>query len=138
MKFQILLILACLTFLLGCSNDDETSTDNLNQTGIIGNWEFSDEEIDGISDLLPKCCKFFEFKVDENKQDLTGLFTYTGDTNEFTEGSFIVDETGETITFLFDDEQRIYNYTMSQSQDYITFSFFEDGSNSLQGWTKID
>lgn len=125
---------------MGCSDDDNRSNrDVLAEAGILGRWEYADETINNISDMLPKCCSFFEFLPDENKNDFIGLFTYTDDQNENVEGVFVVDPTDQTIVFSFDeDEQLIYNYSINQTQDYLTFTFSEADLNYIQGWERRD
>lgn len=44
--------------IIGYSDDNGISEDNLNESGLLGKWGITDETIKGISDLLPKCYGF--------------------------------------------------------------------------------
>ena len=69
MRFLRLLYILPLLTVLQCEDDAPPVPDQLDETGLLGRWEIEDETINGISDLLPKCCKFFEFSPDNIKDD---------------------------------------------------------------------
>lgn len=120
-----------------CNDEIETIEENLNETGLLGRWEITDEVVNGIDDMLPKCCRFFQFDPDDNKQDLTGLFTFIDFTGDYS-GIFTVDQTKQQIIFQREGrEPVVYDFTMNSSQDYLTFSFIEEENlNYVQGWAK--
>lgn len=137
-RFSFLLLFVFVGF-FGCSNDDSDNSDLLNDTGILGRWEFTDETVNGISDLLPKCCVFFEFEADSNSDDLAGLFQRISESNELVTGEFIIDTNSQTITFNYGNtEQLVYNYELNDATNYLSVSFSEDDLNYVQGWAKRD
>ncbi len=120
-----------------CDNESELSEDNLNESGILGKWEIANETINGISDLLPKCCKFFEFNPDNNNQDLSGLFMFIDDPVENYMGAFTIEEPKQLIIFQREGKENIeYGYSINLSKDYLTLTFTEDNSAFVQGWVK--
>ena len=139
MKRLYYLVLISLISFFGCSNDDSDNSDLLNDTGILGRWEFTDETVNGISDLLPKCCVYFEFEPDNNTDDLAGLFSRTSEANELVIGEFTIDTDSQTITFNYgNNEQLVYNYELNEAINYLSVSFSEDDLNYVQGWVKRD
>ncbi|QBA63254.1 hypothetical protein [Muriicola soli] len=132
-------ILLLVPFLMAFQCDEELIViDELDKTGIYGRWEFADEEIDNISDLLPKCCRFYEFLPDDIPEDQSGLWSYT-DGFRIYEGVFTVDEVNQTL--LFERENRAsltYGYSLYDTNDYLELSFVEDGLNYVQGYIRKD
>lgn len=137
MKLLRLLVILPILFGIQCEDDIFPIEDILEETGILGRWEFADETVNGISDLLPKCCKFFEFMPDNNVEDLNGLFLFTDGTVAYS-GIFTLDEANQQIVFQRDGKTSVvYDYNLNSSQDYLTFSFVEgENLNYLQGWAK--
>lgn len=122
-----------------CGEEVKYPNDRLNDIGIFGTWEISDQSINGISDLTVKCCKFLDFTPDDDKQDFRGRFTYREDGQQMAAGFFIVDPSQETVFFEWDKEKDlVYQYKFNDSMDFLTFSFSEDGSDFVEGWSQID
>lgn len=138
MKYFRIIVFLPLLMAFQCEDDIEIADDNLNDSGLLGTWEIADETVNGISDMLPICCEFFEFNPDDNKQDFTGLFVYTDSMGDVYDGLFTVDQTNQTLLFEWDDEQITYGYELDSSQEHLTFTFTEDNLNYVQGWVKID
>ena len=136
---KLLRLLVILPILVGfqCEDDNIPIEDSLEESGVLGRWEFADETVNGISDLLPKCCKFFEFTPDNNKEDLNGLFLFTDESVEYS-GIFTLDPTNQQIVFQREGNNTVvYDYELNSSQDYLTFSFIEgENLNYVQGWAK--
>ena len=74
MKMLRILLIAPLLMAFQCDEDEQLREDELDGTGIYGRWELDSEFIGNISDLLPKCCRFYEFFPDDNPEDQSGLF----------------------------------------------------------------
>ena len=139
MRFLRLLYLLLAVIGLQCEDDAPPVPDLLDKTGLLGKWEIEDETINGISDLLPKCCRFFEFMPDNQKDDLIGLFQFTDETGEYP-GIFTVDQANQQIVFQREGRSPVvYDFTINSTQDYLTFSFTEgEDSNHIQGWGKLN
>ena len=105
-------------------------------TGLLGKWEFADETINSISDLLPKCCEFFEFNPDNSKQDLKGLFVYTDSLGDTYNGEFVVDYAYQIIIFQRQEKQLVCGFSLNSSKNYLTLMFTEGNSSFVQGWVK--
>lgn len=121
-----------------CGEEVEFPNDRLNDIGILGTWEISDESINGVSDLTVKCCKFIEFVPDDSKEDFRGRFTYR-DGAVMSKGFFTVYPDEETIVFVFDGERETeYQYEFNVPMDSVTFTFSEDDSDFVQNWDKVD
>ncbi|MFD0932651.1 hypothetical protein ACFQ0R_08615 [Psychroflexus salinarum] len=117
MKYLKLIIILPLLIAFQC-NEDELHTienDNLNETGLIGGWEISAETINGISDMLPKCCRFLDFYINSNPDDLKGDYKYSDDSGLY-DGEFTIDITENQIIFdNFNNEQVIYSFSIDDS-----------------------
>ena len=138
MKILRILLIAPLLMAFQCDEDELLVEDELDETGIYGRWELNSEIIGNISDLLPKCCRFYEFFPDDNPEDQSGLFSYTDETGAF-EGVFTLDQDDQTI--LFERENRTpitYGYSLTDAKDYLTITFVEDGANYEQGYVQKD
>lgn len=122
-----------------CEDDIEIVEDNLNDSGLLGTWEISEETVNGISDMLPICCEFLEFNPDDNKQDFTGFFIYTDSMGNVYDGLFTFDQTNQTILFDRNDNELItYGYSLNSSEEYLTLTFTQENMNYVQGWVKTD
>lgn len=136
-------ILLLLPFVIAFSCDDESKPlepieERLIETGLLGRWEIADESVNGISDLLPKFGRFFEFNLDDIPDDLQGRFLYEDETGVYP-GVFTVNQANQTILFERENrEPKTYNYTINDTQDYLSFTFIEDGSEWQQGWARRD
>jgi hypothetical protein len=139
MKNLRILLLAPLLMAFQCDEETDLIEDELLDTGLLGRWEIADESIDGISDLSAKCCRFFEFSMDNDPDDLDGFFLYEDGTGTgFYEGVFSVDLNGQTIIFERDGRAPVtYSYSLSEDRDYLTFTFTENQAEFVQGWQRI-
>lgn len=143
LKFLLVLSLAVSTVFTSCEKDEENDAaplDRLEAIGILGRWEIADEAVNGgigISDLLPRCCRFLEFTPDDNIDDHKGLLTSTsaGPANM---GTFEVDVANQTILFIDDDDDEfIFSFLLDDSQENLTIDYFtEDGTNYIQRWVR--
>jgi hypothetical protein len=137
MKKLPLLLLALLLMAFQC-DEDELIEDPLMDTGLLGRWEIADETINGITDLLPKCCRFFEFNPDGNPEDLDGLFSFTNETGVF-EGAFTLDPENQTIELRREGRAPVtYSYSLNSALDYLEFSFSEGDAEFVQGWQRTE
>ena len=135
---KILRILLLVPFLMAfqCDEDDDFFDDLLIDTGLLGRWEISNEAIGGISDLLPKFGRFYEFEMDDNPDDLQGLFLYEDEFGVYP-GVFTVDEANQTIIFQREERAPVtYMYSLDGDLDYLVFTFIEDGATWEQGWIR--
>ena len=138
MKSFRFLLLALFLMAFQCEEDILIQEDDLSATGILGKWEIANESVNGISDLSVKCCRFIEFREDDNEKDLRGNFAYT-EFDMIYEGTFTVDPPAQQIVFAREDlETVVYNYTISSSGDYLTFTYSDGNSDIVEGWVKID
>ena len=134
---KILRILLIVPFLMAfqCDKEEPLPIDELDGTGIYGRWELTDEVYGNISDLLPKCCEFYEFLPDDIPEDQSGLWSYTDEFGVY-EGVFTLDQGNQTI--LFERENRTpltIGYSLNDTNDYLELSFL-DGSNLVQGYIR--
>lgn len=137
MTYLRLLLVLPLLMAFQCNDDDALMEDRLNDTGLLGTWEINDEINNNISDLLPRCCQFFEFLTDDNKEDLSGQFMFTDDLGQDYQGVFSLNESNQTIRFQRDgNEDLVYDYDINAVQDYLRFTFTEGSSQINQGWVK--
>ncbi len=131
-------MLALFLMAFQCEEDILIKEDDLAATGILGKWEIANESRNGISDLSVKCCRFLEFLEDENEKDLKGNFIYT-EFDMIFEGTFTVDPPAQQIIFEHEDlETVVYNYIISSSGDYLTFTYRDGDSDIEEGWVKIE
>lgn len=138
---KLLRLFFIVPLLLGfqCEDDILSTEDILIETGLLGRWEIADESINGISDLTPKCCRFFEFLQDNNAMDDRGLFIFTDSQNLENTGTFTVDETNQIIYLVDDDEDEfVIAYLLDNSQQNLTLTFTENGDEFVQGWVRAD
>lgn len=138
MKLLRILLIVPLLMAFQCDEDDPLPIDELDGIGIYGRWEIDSEFIGNISDLLPKCCRFYEFFPDDNPEDQMGLWTYTDETGVFN-GVFTLNDDDQNI--LFERENRTpitYGYSLTDAKDYLTFTFVVDGANYEQGYIRRD
>lgn len=140
MKYFKFLLLLPLLMAFQCGDDLEIIDDSLNETGLLGRWEINSEVMNGnIMDLLPKCCKFIEFRTDENEDELIGMYVYTEDTNNVYSGIFTVDLNSDTIVFEPSNNQIFtYGFLMNNNFTELTFNFTDNGVSFQQTWVKRD
>ena len=137
-KYLKLLFLFPFLMAFQCEEDILPKEDKLYNTDLLGRWEIADETISGIQDLLPKCCQFFEFNIDENGDDLIGDFNYTDSFGTNIYGIFTVDTVNQTITFEQEGQQPIvYNYMLDTTKEHLSFSFNLDNKAYVQTWTRV-
>jgi len=121
-----------------CDDDIDITQDYLYDSGLLGTWEITDETVNGISDMNPKCCIFFEFSPDNNENDLVGIYAYSDELGNYYNDKFIVDPINQLILLDRDNgEQQSYEFTVDNSAEYLTFSFTENGLNFEQDWRKV-
>lgn len=138
MKSFKILLLAVFLMAFQCEEDILIREDGLVATGILGKWEISNESVNGISDLSVKCCRFLEFREDENEKDLNGNFTYT-EYDMLFEGTFTMNPSAQQIIFeQADRETLVYNYAINSSKDFLTFTYSDGDSDFEEGWIKRD
>lgn len=126
------IVLSCLVF-ASCDKNEVEETDNLQQTGVPGLWKLELREINGISGLAVECCDYIEFKTDSEPTDLKGKFRAFGVGYE-TNGVFELNTTDETIKFIYDDEQLLYEIQISENK--IVFSYSENNDSIVEHWRK--
>lgn len=138
MKLVRFLFLIPFLMAFQCDVQPNIEDDRLFETGFFGRWEIVDESTNGVADLLPKCCLFFEFYPDKNGKDQKGLFDYNDGMSENYEGVFTVDPGKQLITFERAGKQPIvYSYVLNQNQEYLSFQFTEEGEQFTQSWKRI-
>ena len=137
--FKLLLFLTFLA-LFHCDENNEILKDHLQEIGILGRWEISNEVMNGvISDMLPKCCEFLEFDPDNNIRDYKGLLTSTDSYGLIKFGIFELDIDNKTVLFIDDDnDEFVFEFSVDDSQENLTINFSEDRANYTQVWLRVD
>ena len=139
---KYLKFLVIIPFLMAfqCESDDPAPFDNLEQIGLLGQWEIQDEVINGnISDMIPRCCEFLSFESDDDILDNKGLLTYTDSQGLVNNGTFEVNIDNENILFIDNDNgEFIFDFSINDSQEILTIDFSEDEINYTQSWTRIE
>ena len=135
---QLQLILF-LFFLLGCStgDDNDNRTDKLNPIGILGNWKINDRSFDGITPLIVVCCEFIEFKADENKQDLSGLYNWSS--GQFRgSGIFTIDNINQALILQDENDEDVYEFIISESGQEFLLNYLDNETLISESWIKIN
>lgn len=127
------LILIILILFSSCKTGEVETADDLEQTGILGEWKLDSRSVDGIADLSIQCCDYITFKPDSEPQDLFGEFTATGLGYE-TSGVFELNSSTNTIHFDYDNSQKSYEFQVSPSS--ITFAYLENDQEIIEDWRK--
>ncbi len=115
---------------ISCDKEEIEQTDNLQQTGILGQWKLDSRETNGISSLAVECCDYIEFKTDSEPTDLTGEFKAFGAGYE-TNGDFELNNANQSIEFIY-DEQLLYEIQISDEN--IVFSYLENNDSIVEYW----
>lgn len=136
-----LLVFFFITFtvITGCEkNEGEKEeieqTDNLNETGFLGQWKLEARSKNNISDLSVECCDYIEFKTDDDLSDLKGAFIATG-VGYGTKGDFELKPSDNLIEFNYEDSEKVYEYQMIN--DVIIFTYLEEGNEVVEDWHKL-
>ncbi|MFZ6052569.1 hypothetical protein [Halocola ammonii] len=137
--YLLVLFFISFTVITGCEKvDDEKmeteKTDNLNETGLIGQWKLEARSLNNISDLSVECCDYIEFKTDDDSSDLKGAFIATGVGYE-TKGDFELKPSDNIIQFNYEDSEKVYEYQMIN--DLIIFTYVEEGNEVVEDWRKL-
>lgn len=120
--------------LIGCSDTNEDAADKLETTGILGRWEINNRSYNGIEPLTVVCCEFIEFSVDENKDDLAGVYTFSSEQTRIT-GTFTLDDSNETIALQSDQDETVYDFVLSASQQAFILSYTaQDDTLVSENW----
>lgn len=132
-----LLVFIPLLLAFQCDDDSAATEEPLLDTGLLGKWEIADETINGLSDLLPKCCIFIELEPDKNVLDFSGIYTATYSDSEVYTGSFELKQNENQIIFRRQDQEDLfYTFSLNEAKNYLSLSFSENGANIKQGWNK--
>jgi len=139
-KYLKILFIAPLLMAFQCESDDPAPLDNLEEIGLLGQWEIQDELIyDNISDMIPRCCEFLKFETDDDIRDNKGLLTYTDSQNLTNSGTFEVDINNQTVLFVDNEnDEFLFEFSLDESKENLTIDFTEDGINYTQNWSKIN
>ena len=133
---QLKFILTLILF-VGCSDDDRNFTDELEQIGIVGNWEISSRSINGITPLIALCCEFIEFKADENKEDLSGIYHWSD--GQFSDsGIFKIDIINQALILQDENDEDVYEFLISESGQEFILNYFDNESLISESWIKIN
>ena len=120
--------------LIGCSDTNEDATDKLETTGILGRWEINNRSYNGLAPLTVVCCEFIEFSVDKNKNDLSGVYTFSSEQTSST-GTFTLDDSNETIALQSDQDETVYDFVLSASQQAFILSYTaQDDTLVSENW----
>lgn len=134
------LFLILFTFLLiGCSDKDENSIDELEAIGILGSWEINSRSFDGIEPLIVLCCEFIEFSVDGNKEDFSGIYNLSsGQFNET--GTFTLESSNRTLLMQDDNNMNQYQFILSETlQEFeLIYNEQDDDIQIVETWIKVD
>ena len=131
------LVLLPLLVSFQCDEEEGYIEDALNGSGLLGRWELADETQDGISDLLPKCCQFFEFFPDSDPKDLVGEFAFTDASGNY-RGIFEADLGSGTLRLQREGHDPVlYDYALSESNEYLQFTFVENDTEFTQGYRRV-
>jgi hypothetical protein len=133
LKILITTVILSFIVLTSCDKGEVEEIDNLQQTGVPGLWKLESREINGISGLAVECCDYIEFKTDSEPTDLKGKFKAFG-VGYATNGVFELNTTDETIEFIYDDEQLLYEIQISEN--IIVFSYSEKNDSIIEHWRK--
>ena len=131
-KLGLLLGMLCL---FACKKetviDPLPETCDLEQEGILGNWEMIQRSTDGAES--PICCSFLGLTNNDNSLDCKGNFRSVLIEGERA-GSFELDQTNRVIHFSFVDGELFYNYELNSTE--LTFEYEEDGIAVVETWRK--
>jgi hypothetical protein len=118
-------------------NEPATMDDALLETGIYAAWQLNSQTINGVTLMTPPPEMILEFYPDENREDSRGDFDLE-ESSSVTYGVFIMDQEKGVITFKRDGkDDLVWDYSISQAKDYITFTYQEGESLMEEGWHKI-
>lgn len=133
MKNFIVSILSVIILFMSCDNTDIEQTDNLDQSGILGQWKLESISTNGISDLSILCCEYIQFIADDELNDLRGEFTTSGNGSS-TNGVFELNTANNTIHFEYDNSQNSYEFHISNN--FMSFTYEENNQEIIEGWRK--
>jgi hypothetical protein len=139
MKILRLIIILPLLMATTCLDEEiKFPNDRLNDIWVLGPWEISSESINGISDITVNCCRFLEFVPDGDSSDFSGKFFYREGDRQVGQGSFTIDPNQKTIVFQQENQsESVYQYELDSGNDYVIFTFSENGSDFVQGWDVV-
>lgn len=137
-KYLLLLSLFIITVFTRCEKDEEKDkidpADRLEQYGILGKWRLQGLTIGGITDMLVRF-DTLELIGDIELDDLKGEFTrtqYGPDIN----GTFEFDTANSIINFNVNTTQKSFFGTVSDN--WLTFTFYEDSVKIIEDWKKAE
>lgn len=130
--FPVLFLCILITF-SGCEKDNNETSDNLEQFGILGQWKLKTRIINGIADLSITCCDYIIFKPDNEPENFKGKFTAYGVGYE-TNGEFELNPSSSIINFVYDNSQKSYEIQISDS--LTTFRYNENIQEIIEDWKK--
>ncbi len=137
--YNILLVflLLFLSASSSCDKNEPIPTDELEATGIVGNWEIQYREFGGISDSRVLCCEYIEFAADEQPNDLAGTFS-TSSPNFQGDGTFVLHPSNGAIILTFSETGRQLSRVFQISESFLTFTYQENGNPVEENWRKVD
>ncbi|MDZ7807548.1 MAG: hypothetical protein U5K71_10580 [Gracilimonas sp.] len=133
MKNFAMLFVISLIAITGCGVNEAEQLDILEQTGLLGEWRLDSRSVNGISDMSIQS-DYIGFKTDDEPDDLKGEFRSYGVGYE-TNGLFQLNDSDNTIQFVYNDKQRSYEFQISD--DRLTFTYPEDDSEIIEYWRKL-
>lgn len=137
--YNIFLVLFALfiTAISSCEKNTASPTDDLEATGIVGNWEIGFRLFGGISDLRVLCCEYIEFMADEQPNDLAGMFN-TSSPGFQGDGTFVLHPSDSTIVLTFSENDRQLSRVFQISENFLTFTYQEGNQTIEEGWRRAD
>lgn len=135
----LLFFVISLAVMNSCEKNVASPTDELEATGILGNWEIYARAFGTLHDLSRPCCEFIEFTADEQPADQTGMFN-TSSPGFQGDGTFVLSPSDSTILLTFSENGRQLSRTFrtSENGDFLYFNYEENGVPVGETWSRAD
>ena len=143
MKSVIFNLFLALILCFGCGKDESPQLEpektpqfcDMEQIGLLGEWEIQSRTTNGITPLIVFCCEFINLEDDDLLEDCNGAFKSEGVGYE-TEGFYTVNADEQTISFVFNNKTLIYGFQVQDT--IINFEYTDDGNQIEESWAKVE
>lgn len=133
-KAGLVFSIAIMITLTACNKTEVLPESVIEESGLLGTWEFKTYEVNGISDMIIYSGDFIVLNEDDLPGDREGKVRAYGPGYDRT-GTFILSVQNDSMTVFLEDD--VNEYAFFVQGDQLFLDYIEDGSQYSTTWVKV-
>jgi hypothetical protein len=125
---------AIMLTLTACNKTEVLPESVIEESGLLGTWEFKTYEVNGISDMILYSGDFIVLNEDNLPGDREGKVRAYGPGYDRT-GTFMLSVQNDSMTVFLEDDVKEYTFFVEAGQ--LILDYIEDGSQYSTTWVKV-